>query len=195
MDKKTFLEKLSKELLKLPKAEREERLAFYSEMIDDRIEEGLAEEAAVASVSDQETLLTDAPEEKAPEKKKWKTWEIVLLAAGSPVWASLLIAAAAVVLSLYISVWAVLISLWAVFVSLAASGVGCVAGGIILICTGEVVSGIAVIGAGLVCAGLSIGTYFGCLWLTKLTLRLTKKVVLWAKRKLRKKENAQCVRV
>ena len=35
MCKKEFLDKLSKELAHLSKSEREERLAFYSEMIDD----------------------------------------------------------------------------------------------------------------------------------------------------------------
>lgn len=187
MDKKTFLKKLSKELSKLPKAEQKERLAFYSEMIDDRMEEGMTEEAAVASVTAREVLLPDTP----GEKKKWKTWEIVLLAVGSPVWASLLIAAAAVVLSLYVSVWAVLISLWSVFASLAGSGIGCVVGGVILICTGEVASGIATIGIGLVCAGLSIGAFYGCRWLTKSMVQLTQTCFAGIKSKFAKKENAQ----
>ena len=48
-----------------------------------------------------------------------RRWLIVLLALGSPIWLSLLIAAAAVVLSLYIVLWSLILSLWAVELSLA----------------------------------------------------------------------------
>jgi len=38
MDKKEFLSELEKRLQGLPKADIEERLEFYSESIDDRVE-------------------------------------------------------------------------------------------------------------------------------------------------------------
>jgi hypothetical protein len=41
MNKQEFLTALKKALSPLSKADLEERLSFYSEMIDDRIEEGL----------------------------------------------------------------------------------------------------------------------------------------------------------
>ena len=44
MTKTQLIEKLKKELSFLPAEELESRLAFYSEMIDDRIEDGLTEE-------------------------------------------------------------------------------------------------------------------------------------------------------
>lgn len=47
MNKQEFLVKLRKGLSGLPKEDIEERLTFYSEMIDDRMEEGLSEEEAV----------------------------------------------------------------------------------------------------------------------------------------------------
>jgi len=50
--------------------------------------------------------------------------EIVLLTLGSPIWLSLGIAAVAVILSLYISLWAIIFSLGAVFASFAACSVG-----------------------------------------------------------------------
>ncbi len=43
MNKQAFLTQLRKGLSGLPQEDIEERLAFYSEMIDDRIEEGLSE--------------------------------------------------------------------------------------------------------------------------------------------------------
>lgn len=49
MNKQEFLDGLRKGLSGLPQANIEERLTFYGEMLDDRIEEGLSEEEAVAA--------------------------------------------------------------------------------------------------------------------------------------------------
>ena len=124
MTKQEFLEKLEASLDGLPKDDIAERISFYSEMIDDRIEEGLSEEDAVADIGSiddivfemlKETSIAKLVKEKIKPNRKLKTWEIVLLWAGSPVWFPLLIVAAAVVFSLYVSVWAIIISFWAVF--------------------------------------------------------------------------------
>ena len=48
MTKQAFLAALGERLVGLPQKDIEERLTFYSEMIDDRMEEGLSEEEAVA---------------------------------------------------------------------------------------------------------------------------------------------------
>ena len=50
MDKKEFLHKLQKGLSGLPKDDIQERLNFYSEMIDDSVEEGLTEEDAISRI-------------------------------------------------------------------------------------------------------------------------------------------------
>jgi len=178
MGKKEFLEQLSKKLSVLPKNEREERLAFYSEMIDDRIEEGLTEAAAVASIG-----FVELPEEKPATKRRLTAWKIVLLVLGSPIWFSLLIAAFSLVLSLYISLWAVIVSLWAAFGSLVACSASIALGGIGFAIDGHVPTGLAMLGAGLVCGGLSIGFFYGCHWITKGTVLLTKKLMAWSFRK------------
>ena len=49
MNKQEFLVQLRNALSGLPKDDIEERIEFYSEMIEDRIEEGLSEEEAIAS--------------------------------------------------------------------------------------------------------------------------------------------------
>ena len=48
MKKQEFITKLEEKLSRLPKKEVEERLNFYSEIIEDKIEDGLTEEQAVA---------------------------------------------------------------------------------------------------------------------------------------------------
>ena len=50
MNKEEFLSELRTKLSGLPQEDIEERISFYSEMIDDRIDEGMDEEAAVAAV-------------------------------------------------------------------------------------------------------------------------------------------------
>ena len=50
MTKQEFSDKLKKLLSSLTEEEISERIGFYLEMIDDRIEEGLSEDEAVSAV-------------------------------------------------------------------------------------------------------------------------------------------------
>ena len=58
MKKREFLGVLQRELYNLPQNELEEQLAFYSEMIDDGIEEGLTEDDAVAKIGSVSEILS-----------------------------------------------------------------------------------------------------------------------------------------
>lgn len=58
MIKKEFLSQLRTGLAGLPQRDIEERLSFYSEMIDDRMEEGLPEEEAVAAVGNVQDIVS-----------------------------------------------------------------------------------------------------------------------------------------
>ena len=86
MNRSEFLAELKKGLSSLPEKEAAERISFYSEMIDDRIEEGLTEEEAVSEVGSVYEIIgqavTEAPEGKTDKKRKLKAWEIVLCAVG-----------------------------------------------------------------------------------------------------------------
>ena len=112
---------------------------------------------------------------KNGRKGKMPAWAIVLLTLGSPVWLSLLISAA-VVISIFVTVWSVIISLWAVFGALAGSGVGILIGGIYALIGVNAVTGVAFICAGLVCLGLSVFFFFLCKAITKGTVILTKNI-------------------
>ena len=112
MNKQEFLAQLRKEITGLPKDDIDERLTFYSEMIEDRIEEGLSEEEAISEIGSvgemaaqtiADTPLAKIAKERIRTKGRLKAWEIVLLVLGSPIWLSLGIAAAAVILALYVS--------------------------------------------------------------------------------------------
>ena len=65
---------------------------------------------------------------------------------------------------------------------MAASGLGAIAAGIIFLVGGHVPQGIAVLGAALVCIGLSLFMYYGCLAATKGTVILLKMLILWTKK-------------
>lgn len=195
MKKQEFLCGLEKRLSHLPKQEIEERINFYSEMIDDRMEDGLSEEEAVSAIGSLEEAFApgEAPkQDKGRNKQKSKsTWEKVLLIVGSPIWLSLLISAVAVVASLYVSLWSVIASLWAVAVALSAGFVGGALGGVASLFGESPVTGVALIAAGLVCGGLSIFMFFGCKLVTGSALSFTKKIALRIKSIFAKKEALQ----
>ena len=191
MNKIEFIAQLSEALDGLPEREVEERISFYCEMIDDRIEEGASEENAVAAIGTVEEIaaqiiaevpLSKIVKEKIKARRKLHTWEVVLLALGSPLWLSLLIAALAVVISGYAVLWSVVAAVWAVEASLMACAVGGVVAGGVFSCVGYVAVVIAMFGAALVCAGLSIFGFFGCLAATKHMARLTKLMAIAIKR-------------
>ena len=199
MNKQEFLSRLRQELSGLPQDDVEERLAFYTEMIDDLVEDGLSEEEAVAEIGPVEQLapqiVADIPlprlvKERIKPNRPYRAWEIVLLVLGFPLWFPLLLAAFAVVLSVYLTVWAVILSLWAVELSCVIGALGSAASGVLSIFRGEGAQGLLRISAALVLAGLSIFLFFGCVAATKGTLVLTKKIVLGVKSRLIRKENA-----
>ena len=198
MTKQEFLTRLREGLSDLPQGEAVESVTFYSEMIDDRMEEGLSEEEAVAHVGTLPEILAqilgnaDAnryAQESKPTKRKMKGWELALLVLGSPLWLALGIAAVAVAFSLVVALfvtlwavavslgvalWAVVVSLWAASFSLAACGV---AGGLLFflfIFVSEPIKAFMLLGMGLICAGLAIFGFFGGKAATKGACRLTK---------------------
>lgn len=199
MRKEDFLAQLRGGLAGLPQKDIDERVAFYSEMIDDRMEDGLSQTDAVSGVGEvaqivsqiiAETPLVKIAKERTKAKRKMKAWEIVLLILGSPVWLSLLIAAFAIALSLYAVLWSGVISLWAVFASVIACAVAGIFGGILFLCKGNVLPGIAMIGAAIACAGVGIFLFYGCKLASVGMVLLTKKIILWIKRCFMKREDA-----
>lgn len=137
MNKQEFLAQLREGLSGLPQEDMEERLMFYSELLDDQMEEGLSEEEAVAAAGPVEeivrqtisdTPLTKIVKERIRPKRRLHAGELVLLVLGAPIWLPLGFAAVAVFFALYVVLWSALVSLWAGFVSLGAGAVGGVLG-------------------------------------------------------------------
>ncbi len=197
MNKLEFLDILRDKLSGLPEDEKEARLTFYSEMIDDRIEDGVLEEAAVWHLGNVDDIVTQIVSEvplkklvknKIKRQRRLKAWEITLIAVGFPVWFPILISLFAVAFAVYVSIWAIVISLWACAVAIGASSVGCTVGGIIMASQGHVMQGVATVAVGIVCAGLAIFAFMGCSLTSKGLVKLTKKLALCIKNLFIKKE-------
>lgn len=190
MNKQQFLEELKKHLYGLPQDDIQRSLDYYAEMIDDRIEDGLSQEEAVAAIGDPEKIangiLMDIPlpklvKQKIRPKHRMGAGEITLLILGSPIWFSLLISVVAVVLSVYVVLWSVIISLYAVSFSLAACGVAGVFALAIFGITGNMTQGIFIAGCGLICVGLAILMFMASNLVTKGLLWVSKKIWLGIK--------------
>ena len=115
MTKQELTFTLAEKLNGLPWEEVERSMEYYDEMINDRMEEGMSEEQAIAALGSIDEIaaqiLADIPlsrivRAKIKPKRSLRAWEIILLILGSPLWLSLLLAAFSVVLSLFASFWA-----------------------------------------------------------------------------------------
>ena len=197
MNKTKFILTLSERLNGLPLEEWEDCMNFYLEAIDDRMEEGLSEEEAVAALGPIDDIVTEIlgsvpltriVAKKIKPRRRLSAWEIVLIAVGSPIWISLLAAAFAVIISVYASLWAVIISLWAAEVSFIASAFGGIVGGVALIAMGDTASGLFLLGCGIVLVGLSILFFYGCKFATKGIVLATKKLAIGIKKLFIRKE-------
>ena len=190
MNKTQFFEELRRRLYGLPEKDIEERLAFYSEMIDDRVEEGLSEEAAVAeigSVDDvvsqilSDTSLPSLIMERIRPGKGMPVWGTVLVILGFPLWFPLMLAFGAILLSFYIVLWAMVVCLWAVEACFLAGALGGIAGGAFFILRGYVSQGILLISGGLVSAGLAIPMLMACAAATRGVGALTRAIAVGIK--------------
>ena len=191
MRKQEFLARLRRCLAGLPQGDVEERVCFYSEMIDDRMEEGLSEEKAIEEIGPvdevvsqilEETPLTKLVKEKIRPKRKMRAWEIVLLVLGFPLWFPLSIVAFVLIFVFYIVLWVLVICLWAIEIALWACALACLVGAVGLFVTKQPIPAVGAIGAGMLLAGLSIFLFFACKAATVGTAKLAKKIVHGIKR-------------
>lgn len=180
MNKQEFLARLRQGLEGFPRAEVEERIEFYSEMIDDRIEEGKSEELAVAEMGPVDNvirqIISEIPIQKIVRsriipKKKMSSLKIILLwIFGFPIWLPILIIGVVFFLVSYILLWSFVFCLGAVTVALFASTVICLAAAVGQLFAGNIFMVCAAISIAMICMGVGIFTAL----LTKLLFKATK---------------------
>lgn len=199
MRKYQFLQELREGLSSLQESEKLAACSFYSELIDDRIDEGMTEEEAVADLGDiaqlaEQVLTEGTPEAETEDTVSQETaaepdkttrkggpitalW-IVLIVLGFPVWFSLAITAIALVFSLIVTFWSLILALAAVALAVPLAGLA-------LLFSPQY--GLAGVGIGLCCIGVGIFIIIGIVYLIKYAIKGTG----WAFRTLFKRKNYQ----
>lgn len=179
MNKVDFIYSLKAELAGYDEKEIVKAVAFYSEMIEDRIEDGMSEEEAVESLGSIENIASEIKEQmplaaviqhKVNESKNRfqnKTLWLVLVICGFPIWFPLLAAAFVVFVALLVSMWAIIISLIAVVFAFAISGICTFLAGIAYCFIKNPPFGVCIIGAGIVLIGLFVLTLMPMISLCK----------------------------
>lgn len=197
MNKAEFLKYLSDKLAELPASEVQKSLSFYSEIIDDRIEEGMSEGEAVGALGDIDAIvreikldmpLTNLVKAKLKKKSSLKGWEIILIIISFPIWFPLFIGFAAAIFSVYVSIWAVILSIWAAVLSFALGGLAGFVGGLFLIFSSGA-RGLLTIGASLCSIGIGVFAFFAAKELTKMLIKLTSRFLRFIKSLFIRKEN------
>ena len=192
MTKNEFSRKLRarEELFGLPEKDIVRSIAFYEELIDDRMDEGMSEEEAIADLGSPEEIaaqiLSEVPlsklvRERIRPTRRLHAWEIVLLAVGSPLWIALLAGALTLIVTLYAVLWSLVAVVWAVGAALCGAFLGSIAALVLLCMQGSVGAGLFALGLGFVCAGLAVGVWFGAIGSTKGAAYLSKKTPFWIK--------------
>lgn len=190
MNKGEFLSQLRLRLGVLSEQEIEKTIQYYSEIIDDMLEEGLSEEEAVGNLESVDEIarriieensgaLQSAHTENAQSGKKTRTWLIVLLICLFPVWITLF--------CVYIAVWAAVVSLLAAGVGMTLSLPLTAVGAAYTFMEAGWNSGVFELGAALIISGLGVLLFIGMLYLIKSLIVLTRFIF----NKLRGKDGAR----
>ena len=198
MSKADFLRLLERALMQLSEEERQKNLEYYSELLDDMMEEGMTEAEATAKLGSPnqiaQSILQEMPlgklvSTRMKPKSGWTPLAIVLAVVGSPVWVPLLLATVAIVLAVFVSIWALGFAAVAVVIALA---VAVVAAPIFAVRAAVMTLplGLMLLGAGLVLLGLCVLGGLMAVELCKLLWQLT----VWLAHKIkglfiRKEEN------
>ena len=192
MNKKDFLNELESKLVGLPKEDISDRIDFYSEMIDEKVHEGKSEEEVIKELGSTDDIvkeiayeipLTKLVKQKVKPKRQLKAWEIVLIILGFPLWLPLVLVAFILCLVAYLLIWVLVIVTYVVETALI---VGSVATLVAFFLSG---ANIIYLGMSLMFAGGALLLVFGCIGATKLTLKLSKKILIKIKTSFMKKGN------
>lgn len=196
MSKNEFLKELESRLNGLPSQDIKERVAFYEEMINDRLEEGKSEEEALAEIGTvdeivaqitKETPLVKLVKEKVKPKRRIAAWEIVLIILGFPLWFPLLMTALVLILVGYILIWTLVIVSYSVEIATSISGVAALIASMALLFTGQNGLALGMMGIGVMSIGFSLLWIFACIGATKASIGLTKAIILSIKKSFMKR--------
>ncbi|MCR5282080.1 MAG: DUF1700 domain-containing protein [Lachnospiraceae bacterium] len=190
MNKEEFLTQLGDRLSGLPREAVEDRLSYYAELVDHRMEGGMTEAEAVASIGSlnetvgqimHEIPLTKLMKRTMDPKRETKVWKVVLILLTLPIWLPLLISLFAIVLSIGITFWALVVAFFFVGIGIAAVAVFGLFVAIGYVISGKAVGGLFFVGIALILVGLSIVIFLLSIGLARGLAWLTAKTALFVK--------------
>ena len=179
MTKAEFLNELRNRLSGLTQTDIEQRVSFYEEMIDGRMEDGLSEEEAIeqlGSIDDivghimSEIPITELVKNKVRGKKKTPGWVIALVIILFPLWFSLAVA----LFSVFLSLWIFVLSFYIVALALGICTLLVLALCVFGFVSGNPPVGFFCIGGFLFMTGITILFFLLSIGFTKLSAVLTR---------------------
>ena len=181
MTKNEFLNILQKNLMNMSENERHHYTEYYSEIIDDSIEDGMSEQEAVASLGNIDGIMEQintSGSVATSAKHRISVFGVIIFICASPIWLSFF--------GIYIAIWAVLAALYAADFAMAISGLAGMAAFLFIL--SNPASAFAVLGYSIFSVGLSI---IACIGLNRLDfyfIRFTKWIFRSLKNFLTKEE-------
>lgn len=172
MNKQEFRDAIAEKLAGLSKEDIDKAVAFYTEAVNDRMDEGMSEEEAVKDVGSPDEIanqiLLDTPLPKlikvqTSKKRELKGWQIALIIIGFPVWFPLLLAFICTFIAVYMGLWACVVGLYAALASLAVGGLAAIVFAILGLCS-TAAGGFAAFGMGLALLGITLFLFFPVKW-------------------------------
>ena len=198
MKKNEFLSELRKRLSGLPKDDLENRISFYDEMIEDRMDEGKTEEQAVEEIGTvdevvrqiaNETPLATLVKEKTRGRPALKAWQVILIFLGFPVWLPIVLVTAVLGLVGYLIIWVLVLAVYAADLGLAVMSIAGFISFAAYWIDGQF--NLTPLGGAIMCVGGSILLVYACIYATKGAGELTKLMLLGIKTAFIGKERKQ----
>lgn len=170
MNKYEFLAEVRRGLGGMKKADIDRSLEYYREMIEDRVEDGLTEEEAVAALGPVEKVIADilsgaetSESEDTPTPVSSFTGEKDKKE-GNGLLAALLVVCRVLYVICEVCLWITAVSVMVAGISVCATAVGMLFTGIVQMVTSGFASGLVYIGGAAAGAGIGIFTIVGAVW-------------------------------
>lgn len=180
MNKHDFLNRLTYALSGIPQEERRKTIDYYSEIIDDAVEEGEDEQTVIARLGNidniAEKIINETPIHKFVKEDvknhNITILNVVLIILSLPIWFPILTAVIVILFSLYITLWSIVVSFFAVFASIALAGIALFITSPFMLFVRPIKAMLA-FGTALICIGLSVFIFYLSVWSAKLLIKLT----------------------
>lgn len=197
MNKQQFIDALTSRLAYLPLAETEKFIDFYIEAIDDRVEDGMSEEEAVAAMGsidsvahaiEAEIPLSTIVRERVKSSRArsegdggGSAWWIVLAILGSPIWLTVACVLGALVITVFAVALVLVVTAFAVLVVFAVTAVFMLVYSVSRLFAAGLSAALMCLGMALLLAGAGAALLWPCVMLAKLMVKLPLRFWHWIK--------------